>query len=103
MVFSQRMTLHHWLYFMGRSRQEWSTFFQWSQNSVSLVGRTHSRSGSPPLPPMVTQAHSGAKPSTWSFSRCSRLSGMSMGMDTFSWPVLLNSPSSHAWMFSQMA
>ena len=61
------------------------------------------RSSSFSLPPMVTQAHSGAKPSTWSFSFWSRLSGMSMGRYTFSWPVSLNFLSSSCWMFSQMA
>ena len=89
MVFSQRMTEHHWLYFMGRSRQEWTTWLQWSQKSVSEVGRMHSFSSSGSLPPRVTHAHSGAKPSTWSFSFWSRDSGMSMGMDTFSWPSSL--------------
>ena len=63
----------------------------------------HSRSGSSSLPPTVTQAHSGAKPSTWSFSFWSRLSGMSMGMETFVCPVSLNFLSSAAWMFSQIA
>ena len=52
---------------------------------------------------MVTQAHSGAKPSTWSFSFWRRDSGMSMGRETFSWPVALNRLSSSRWMFSQMA
>ena len=54
-------------------------WLQCSQNSVSLVGRMHSRSGSSSLPPTVTHAHSGAKPSTWSFSFCSRLSGDQQG------------------------
>ena len=103
MVFSQRSTLHHWLYRQGRSRQLWTTWLQCSQNSVSEVGRMHRRSGSSSLPPTVTQAHSGAKPSTWSFSFWSRLSGMSMGMETFVWPVALNFASSACWMFSQMA
>ena len=61
------------------------------------------RSSSFSLPPMVTQAHSGAKPSTWSFSFWSRPSGMSMGIATFSWPVSLNCRSSSFCMFSQMA
>ena len=78
-------------------------WLQWSQNSVSEVGRMQSRSGSSSLPPMVTHAHSGAKPSTWSFSRCNRLSGMSRGMDTLLWPVALNLASSTPMMFSQMA
>ena len=63
----------------------------------------HSFSSSSSAPPMVTQAHSGAKPSTWSFSFCSRLSGMRTGIYTFSWPVSLNIRSRTAWMFSQMA
>ena len=41
----------------------------------------------------VTHATSGAKPSTWSFSFCKRLSGMNIGMQTFSCPVSLNIPS----------
>ena len=64
-------------------------WLQWSQKSVSLVGRMQSFSSSGSLPPMVTQAHSGAKPSTWSFSFCSRLSGISSGMETFSCPSSL--------------
>ena len=52
---------------------------------------------------MVTQAHSGAKPSTWSFSFWSRDSGMSRGRYTFSWPVSLNFSSRIFWKFSQMA
>ena len=83
MVFSQRMTLHHWLYRHGRSRQLCTMWLQCWQKSVSDVGRTHRRSGSSSLPPIVTHAHSGAKPSTWSFSFCSRLSGISIGMATF--------------------
>ena len=78
-------------------------WLQWSQNRVSEVGRMQSRSGSSSLPPTVTQAHSGAKPSTWSFSFCRRLSGISMGMDTFSCPSRLNIPSRIFWIFSQIA
>ena len=74
-----------------------------SQKRVSEVGRTHSRSESFSLPPWVTQATSGAKPSTWSFSFCSRLSGINMGMATFSCPVSLNFASIIRWIFSQMA
>ena len=43
----------------------------------------------------------GGEASTWSFSFWSRLSGMSMGRYTFSWPVSLKRLSSSAWMFSQ--
>ena len=53
------------------------------QNRTSLVGRTQSRSESFSSPPCVTQATSGAKPSTWSFSRCRRLSGINIGIYTF--------------------
>ena len=70
---------------------------------VSLVGRTASRSSSSSLPPMVTQAASGAKPSTSSPSFRSRLSGISTGMATFSWPVALKRASRFFWMFSQIA
>ena len=44
-----------------------------------LTGPAHFSSRRSP-PPRVTQAHSGAKPSTWSFSFCSRDSGISRGM-----------------------
>ena len=79
-LFSQRMTLHHWLYFMGRSRQDCTHLAYIVQKMVSDVGRMARRSARGSLPPWVTQAHSGAKPSTWSASFMSRLSGRSMGM-----------------------
>ena len=82
-VFSQRMTEHHWLYLRGRSRQLCTHLAYMVQKIVSLVGRTARRSASGSVPPWVTQATSGAKPSTWSASLSSRLSGMSMGMETF--------------------
>jgi len=91
------------LYSLGRSRHECTWFAQCAQNSVSDVGRTHSRSWSSSSPPRVTHATSGAKPSTWSFSFWSRPSGMSIGRYTFSCPVALNMPSMMRWMFSQMA
>ena len=102
-VFSQRTTEHHWLYSMGSWRQEWSTWAQWSQNMVSEVGRMARRSSKGSEPPAVTQATSGAKPLTSSPSFWSRLSGISRGMATFSWPVFLNMPSMMSTMFSQMA
>ena len=79
-LFSQRITLHHWLYFMGKSRQLPTHLEYMAQKMVSLVGRTAKRSCSFSPPPCVTQATSGAKPSTCSASLSSRLSGMSMGM-----------------------
>ena len=81
-VFSQRMTLHHWLYSMGNSRQLCSTWDQWSQNMVSDVGRNARRSSSFSLPPWVIHATSGAKPCTNSPSFFSRLSGISTGIAT---------------------
>ena len=63
----------------------------------------HSRSSSFSLPPCVTHATSGAKPSTKSFSFWSMLSGISSGMDTLSCPVRLNSSSNFFWMFSHIA
>ena len=48
-------------------------------------------------------ATSGAKPFTSSPSFCSRLSGISTGMATFSWPVALNRASMSFWISSQMA
>ena len=83
-VFSQRMTEHHWLYLMGRSRQVCTHFEYMVQKIVSLVGRTARRSWSFSVPPWVTQATSGAKPSTCSASLSRRLSGISMGKYTFS-------------------
>ena len=50
-LFSQRITLHHWLYFMGRSRQELTHLEYMAQKMVSLVGRMASRSCSFSLPP----------------------------------------------------
>ena len=44
------------------------------------VGLTQRRSCNGFKPPCVTHATSGAKPSTWSFSFCKRLSGMNIGM-----------------------
>ena len=64
------------------------------KQAAEKVGRTHRRSSSLSLPPCVTHAHSGAKPSTWSASFWSRLSGMKIGIATFSWPVSLNMVSS---------
>ena len=69
----------------------------------SLVGRTARRSCNFSVPPWVTQATSGAKPSTCSASRSSRLSGISMGKYTFSWPVALKRASISSLMRSQMA
>ena len=68
MTFSQRMTLHHWFIRMGRSRQELTHFAYIEQIMASLVGRMASGSSSSAPPPIVTHAHSGEKPSTWSFS-----------------------------------
>ena len=70
---------------------------------VSDVGRNARRSSSFSLPPIVTQATSGAKPLTSSPSFFSRLSGIRTGIATFSWPVFLNSPSMMRWIFSQIA
>ena len=70
---------------------------------VSDVGRNARRSSSFSLPPIVTQATSGAKPLTSSPSFFSRPSGIRTGIATFSWPVFLNSPSMMRWIFSQIA
>ena len=70
---------------------------------VSEVGRKARRSSSCSLPPMVTQATSGAKPLTSSPSFFSRLSGISTGMATLTCPVFLNSASMICCIFSQMA
>ena len=51
-----------------------------SQKRVSEVGRMAIRSVRLSSPPIVTQAHSGAKPTTWSFSFWRRLSGISIGI-----------------------
>ena len=82
-VFSQRMTEHHWFSFMGRSRQVCTHLEYMVQKMVSLVGRTAKRSCNFSVPPCVTHATSGAKPSTCSASLSSRLSGISMGKYAF--------------------
>ena len=46
---------------------------------ASEVGRMASGSSSSSPPPIVTQAHSGEKPSTCSFSFSRKLLGMSSG------------------------
>ena len=51
---------------MGRSRQLPTHLAYMAQKIVSLVGRTARRSWSFSLPPWVTHATSGAKPSTLS-------------------------------------
>ncbi len=58
------MTEHHWLYLSGRSRQLCTHLEYIVQNIVSLVGRIARRSVSGSVPPCVTHATSGAKPST---------------------------------------
>ncbi len=67
---------------------------------VSLVGRTASRSSSFFWPPWVTQATSGANPSTCSASLMSSDSGMKSGNCMFSCPVALIIPSSASRTFS---
>jgi hypothetical protein len=67
-TFSQRTTLHHWLRSIGRSRHDFTHFAYIEQIMASEVGRIASGSSSSSPPPMVTQAHSGEKPSTCSFS-----------------------------------
>ena len=61
------------------------------------------RSSSFSLPPMVTHAASGAKPSTSSPSFFRRFSGIRTGIATLTWFVRLSSASTSFWMFSQMA
>ena len=78
-TFSQRTTLAHWLMRMGRSRHDCTHLAYIVPMMVSEVGRTTSRSSSTSLPPCVTHATCGAKPSTCSASRISRLSGMNSG------------------------
>ena len=78
-TFSQRTTLAHWLISIGRSRHDWIHFWYITPKIVSEVGRTTSLSSSSSVPPLVTQATCGAKPSTCSASFISRLSGMNSG------------------------
>ncbi len=73
---SQRTTLAHWLSSTGRSRHDWIHLAYIVPMIASEVGRTTSRSSSCSWPAAVTQATSGAKPSTCSASFCRRLSGM---------------------------
>jgi hypothetical protein len=78
-TFSQRTMLAHWLIITGRSRQERTHFASIGQMMASEVGRMASGSSSSSPPPTVTQAHSGEKPSTCSFSRSRKLLGMRRG------------------------
>ncbi len=78
-TFSQRTTLHHWLMRIGRSRHDWTHLAYIEQIIASEVGRMARGSSSSSPPPMVTQAHSGEKPSTCSFSFSRKLLGMSRG------------------------
>lgn len=68
MTFSQRTQLAHWLMSTGRSRQDCTHLAYIEQMMASDVGRTAMGSSSSSPPPIVTQAHSGEKPSTCSFS-----------------------------------
>jgi len=70
---------------------------------VSDVGRTASGSASSSPPPRVTQASSGANPSTCSASRAKKLCGMNSGKYAFVCPVALNRPSSPCCISSQIA
>ena len=79
MTFSQRTTLAHWLMRIGRSRHDCTHFEYIVPMIASDVGRTTSGSSSVSSPPRVTQATSGAKPSTCAASLRSRLSGMKSG------------------------
>ena len=79
MRFSQRITLTHWLMSTGRSRYDWIHSAYITPTITSDVGRIASRSASFSLPPCVTHATSGAKPSTCSASLLSSDSGISSG------------------------
>ncbi len=62
-TFSQRTTFAHWLIRIGRSRHDCTHLAYMVPMIVSEVGRTTRRSSSTSLPPCVTQATCGAKPS----------------------------------------
>ena len=100
---SETLFCDHWSRVLHSYRELPMKYNQWSQNMVSLVGRTARRSSSLSEPPIVTHATSGAKPLTSSPSFCSRLSGISTGIATFSWPVALKRASMSFWISSQMA
>ena len=102
-TFSQRTTLAHWLIRIGRSRQDWIHLAYIVPMIASEVGRTTRRSSSFSSPPCVTQATSGAKPSTCAASLRSRLSGMNSGKYAFTWPVAFRRASSAACISSQIA
>ncbi len=102
-TFSQRTTFAHWLIRIGRSRHDWTHFAYITPMIVSEVGRTTSRSSSTSLPPCVTHATCGAKPSTCSASRISRLSGMKSGKYALTCPVALKRRSSPCCINSQIA
>ena len=78
-TFSQRTMLAHWLMSTGRSRQDWIHLAYIVPMMASEVGRTTSGSSSSSVPPLVTHATCGAKPSTCSASFVSRLLGMKSG------------------------
>ena len=78
-TFSQRTTFAHWLIRIGRSRHDCTHFAYIEPMIASEVGRMASGSSSSSPPPSVTQAHSGEKPSTCSFSFSRRLLGMNSG------------------------
>ena len=103
MTFSHRTTFAHWLMSTGRSRHDWIHFAYIVPMITSDVGRIARRSSSFSMPPCVTQATCGAKPSTCSASRISRLSGTNSGKYAFTWPVALNRASRSRWISSQMA
>ena len=70
---------------------------------VSDVGLMHNFSSNFSPPASVTQATSGANPSTWSFSFCNKLSGINTGKYVFSTPDFLNNLSAYSWIFSHIA
>src|SRR6266511_2125623 len=78
-TFYQRTTFAHWLMRIGRSRHEFTHLAYIEQIIASDVGRIASGSSSSEPPPIVTQAHSGEKPSTCSFSFSRKLLGMKSG------------------------
>src|SRR5208283_69949 len=76
---SHRTMLHHWLIFIGRSRQLRIHLEKVAYIIVSLVGLIATFSSSSVSPPWLIHATSGVKPAKCSASFFSRLSGINIG------------------------
>jgi hypothetical protein len=101
-LFSQRITLHHWLISIGRSRHDCTHLLYICPITVSEVGLTIRGSSSSSPPAWVTTAHSGAKPSTCSASFSRNDFGIKSGKEALTWPVSLKASSKCFWIISHI-